>query len=61
MHPTERRKFYIAELLRLCGFPDDFAMHGSYTEQWARLGNSVPPPMMAAVAREVAAILAGCP
>lgn len=61
VHPTERRKFYIAELLRLCGFPDDFAMHGSYTEQWARLGNSVPPPMMAAVAREVAAILDGCP
>lgn len=60
-HPTERRKFHIAELLRLCGFPDDFAMHGSYTEQWARLGNSVPPPMMAAVAREVDAILAACP
>jgi len=53
-HPTERRKFSIAELRRICGFPDDFGLVGSYVEQWARLGNAVPPVMMATVARCVA-------
>lgn len=56
-HPTEKRKFTIAELRRLCGFPDDFQLTGSYSQQWERLGRAVPPPMMRAVgdalAREV--------
>jgi len=55
--PTERRKFSIQEMKCVCGFPDDFVLVGSYTQQWARLGNAVPPPMMAAVARKVAEVL----
>jgi DNA (cytosine-5)-methyltransferase 1 len=47
---VERRKLTIAELRRICGFPDDFVLTGTYAEQWARLGNAVPPPMMRAVA-----------
>lgn len=50
-HPTERRKFSIAELRRICGFPDDFILTGTYAQQWERLGRAVPPPMMAALAR----------
>ncbi|MES2339232.1 MAG: DNA (cytosine-5-)-methyltransferase [Pseudomonadota bacterium] len=50
-HPHEPRKFSIAELRRLGGFPDDFVLTGSFAEQWARVGNSVPPPMMFHVAR----------
>lgn len=46
----EKRKFTIAELRRICAFPDDFALAGSYAQQWERLGNSVPPLMMRAVA-----------
>jgi DNA (cytosine-5)-methyltransferase 1 len=42
---THRRKLTIAELKRICAFPDDFALAGSYARQWARLGNSVPPVM----------------
>lgn len=57
VHPTEKRKFTIEELRRLCGFPDDFVLTGSYPQQWERLGRAVPPPMMAAVAREVAKTL----
>jgi DNA (cytosine-5)-methyltransferase 1 len=49
-HPTERRKFSIAELRRICGFPDDFVLTGTYAQQWERLGRAVPPPMMAALA-----------
>jgi DNA (cytosine-5)-methyltransferase 1 len=50
-HPTERRKFSIAELRRICGFPDDFVLTGTYAQQWERLGRAVPPPMMAALAK----------
>jgi len=49
-HPTERRKFTIAELKRICAFPDDFVLTGSYAQQWERLGRAVPPLMMRAVA-----------
>lgn len=50
---TEKRKFTIAELKRICAFPDDFILKGTYSQQWERLGNSVPPVMMAAIAREI--------
>lgn len=56
-HPSEKRKFTIAELRRLCGFPDDFVLTGSYAQQWERLGRAVPPPMMRAVAARLAEIL----
>jgi DNA (cytosine-5)-methyltransferase 1 len=52
-HPTECRKFSIAELRRICGFPDDFVLTGTYAQQWERLGRAVPPPMMAAIATTV--------
>jgi DNA (cytosine-5)-methyltransferase 1 len=57
-HPTEKRKFSIAELKRICGFPDDFALSGTYAQQWERMGRAVPPPMMAAIAGEIVKILA---
>jgi DNA (cytosine-5)-methyltransferase 1 len=52
-HPTERRKFSIAELKRICAFPDDFKLTGTYEQQWERLGRSVPPLMMRAIATAV--------
>ncbi len=52
-HPTEKRKFTIAELKRICAFPDDFILTGSYAQQWERLGRAVPPVMMAAIAATV--------
>lgn len=53
LHPTEKRKFTIAELKRICAFSDDFILCGSYSQQWERLGNSVPPLMMKAVAEVI--------
>jgi DNA (cytosine-5)-methyltransferase 1 len=53
------RKLTIAEVKRICSFPDDYVMGGSYAQQWARLGNSVPPLMMRAVAETVAPVLLG--
>lgn len=53
VHPVERRRLSIAELKRICSFPDDYVLEGTYAEQWARLGNSVPPLMMARIAEAV--------
>ncbi len=50
-HPTEKRKLTIAELKRICAFPDDFILTGTYSQQWERLGRAVPPVMMFHVAR----------
>ena len=49
--------FTIPELKRLCAFPEDFQMTGSYAQQWARFGNSVPPLMAAAIATSVRDVL----
>ena len=52
-HPTENRKFTIKELKRIFGFPDDFIFFGNYKEQWARLGNCVPPPMIYFISKKI--------
>ncbi|HPB99689.1 MAG TPA: DNA cytosine methyltransferase, partial [Polyangiaceae bacterium] len=52
-HPFERRKFSIPEVKRLCSFPDDWAVSGSYTQQWERMGRAVPPVMMMAIASAI--------
>jgi DNA (cytosine-5)-methyltransferase 1 len=49
-HPIKKRKFTIAELKRICAFPDDFVLTGTYAQQWERLGRAVPPLMMKAIA-----------
>lgn len=54
LHTTERRKFTIEELKRICAFPDDFVLTGTYAQQWERCGNAVPPVMMQHIARTVA-------
>jgi DNA (cytosine-5)-methyltransferase 1 len=53
VHPIERRKFSIAELRRICGFPDDFVLTGRYSQQWERLGRAVPPVMMFHIAHTI--------
>lgn len=50
-HPSEPRKFTIPELKRICSFPDDFELTGTFKQRWERLGRSVPPVMMFRVAR----------
>jgi DNA (cytosine-5)-methyltransferase 1 len=52
-HPTEKRKFSIAELKRICGFPDDYVLTGTYAQQWERLGRAVPPVMMYHIAKTI--------
>lgn len=52
-HPTERRKFTMEELRRICGFPDDFVLTGTFQQQWERLGRAVPPVMMSHIAATI--------
>jgi DNA (cytosine-5)-methyltransferase 1 len=52
-HPFECRKFSIAEVKRLCSFPDDYALTGSYAQQYERMGRSVPPVMMKRIAETI--------
>lgn len=53
LHPEEDRFLSIGELKRVCAFPDDFVLQGSFVEQWGRLGNAVPPLLTKAVAESV--------
>lgn len=52
-----KRKFTIAEVKRICAFPDDYILKGTYAQQWERLGNSVPPVMMYHISKEIEKIL----
>lgn len=53
VHPTEKRRFSIAELKRICAFPDDFVLTGTFAQQWERLGRAVPPVMMMHIANAI--------
>ena len=52
-HPTEPRKFTIAELKRISSFPADFEATGTFAQQWERIGRAVPPLMMRSVAETI--------
>lgn len=52
-HPEENRCLTGIELKRLGGWPDEFKFIGSYINWVNRIGNSVPPPFMRAVAAYV--------
>lgn len=52
-HPTEPRSVSIAELKRICSFPDDFIFTGSFSQKWERMARAVPPVMMSHVAATI--------
>jgi DNA (cytosine-5)-methyltransferase 1 len=53
LHPKEDRYLTINELKRIATFPDDYEFIGKFEEQWARIGNSVPPLFMKAMAEHI--------
>lgn len=53
LHPYEHRSLSIEEAKRIGSFPDAFRLVGPFADQWARIGNSVPPLLMEAVARTI--------
>lgn len=53
VHPTQRRKYTLAEVRLLSSFPADFVLTGTYEQRWERIGRSVPPLLARAVAQTV--------
>jgi DNA (cytosine-5)-methyltransferase 1 len=51
------RYFTVRESARLQTFPDDYELHGSWTEAMRQLGNAVPVELAHMVAKDVAAHL----
>lgn len=49
----DNRRLRVPELRRLQGFPDDFEFVGSRKAIQLQVGNSVPPPLAEAVARQL--------
>ena len=52
-HPTQKRKFNLRELRLLSAFPADFELTGTFAQRCERIGRSVPPLMMKAVADQL--------
>jgi DNA (cytosine-5)-methyltransferase 1 len=52
-HWTENRSFSIEEIKAFCSYPQNYKLIGKYSEQFARLGNSVMPNMMKAIAENI--------
>jgi DNA (cytosine-5)-methyltransferase 1 len=59
LHPDEDRFLSIGELKRVCSFPDDFELLGSFEARWGRLGNAVPPLLTKVNAESVIKQLGG--
>lgn len=53
IHPIEQRGVSIGEAKRIGSFPDMYQIDGDYSAAWARIGNSVPPLFMEAIARHI--------
>ena len=53
LHYCKPRYITILEAKRLCSFPDNYILLGDYSEQWARLGNSVMPKTMYHIAKHI--------
>jgi DNA (cytosine-5)-methyltransferase 1 len=53
IHYDGLRYLTAEELLRLAGYPDDFRLVGTLGDCYARIGNSVPPPLIRAVANHI--------
>jgi DNA (cytosine-5)-methyltransferase 1 len=57
LHPEQHRPITHREAARLMGFPDDFRFIGNKTDIARQIGNAVPPPLAAALARMVVRML----
>jgi site-specific DNA-cytosine methylase len=52
-HPKEKRSLSIGELKIICSFPYDYYLGDTFSKKWERLGRSVPPLMMYAIAKHI--------
>ncbi|VVC92167.1 unnamed protein product [Leptidea sinapis] len=53
LHPEQTRVVSVRECARSQGFPDTYIFAGSIQEKHRQVGNAVPPPLGAALGREI--------
>lgn len=56
-HPDQDRSFTVREAARIQSFPDSYMFTGSRVDQFAQVGNAVPPMLGAAVGRSIRSAL----
>ncbi len=56
-HPDQNRAFTVREKQRIQSFPDHYVFTGSQAEQYAQVGNAVPPLLALAVGTSLSAVL----
>ncbi|CAK1554785.1 unnamed protein product [Leptosia nina] len=53
LHPEQNRVVSVRECARSQGFPDSYRFWGTIAEKHRQIGNAVPPPLAAALGREL--------
>ncbi|XP_045531991.1 DNA (cytosine-5)-methyltransferase 1-like [Pieris brassicae] len=57
LHPDQNRVVSVRECARSQGFPDTYILTGSVMDKHRQIGNAVPPPLAAALGREIKKVL----
>ena len=57
VHPKENRSITVREAATITGFPTQYKFFGSHTKRCEEVGNAVPPPLSAAVAKSTKELL----
>ena len=50
IHPSGKRRLSAFEAMQLQGFPKDFVLNGTFSDQISQISEAVPPPLAKAVA-----------
>ena len=58
-HPDQDRTYTVREAARIQSFPDHYVFCGAQAEQYAQVGNAVPPMLAEAVGNSLRAVLEG--
>lgn len=54
IHPSCKRRLSVFEAMRLQGFPDEYVLLGTLSDQIEQVSEAVPPPLAKAVAKSIA-------